>query len=174
MAVGFRSLAPLGASAAHVVTQVGCRSLLAFWLGGGGAAATVTPPVVLTPTAPGWLPRRRSREYEEYLRALAEGREYVPPGAEDEPPDKRPKRRRPRKQPAPPALTTYPAYAGFFVDDMLAQPGIGARLALDDYLSYLDAYRAARLAYAVAELARLEAERRRQDEEAVLVLLMAA
>lgn len=169
MGAGFRSIAPLGASVPRVVTQAGFRGVLAFWIGGAGGAAVVTPPVEV-PVGAGRLPARRSREYEDYLQALREGREYTLPDAE---PRRPPKTRRKGKR-REPQLAAFPAYTGQWLGDLAAQPGVSAAIDLAAYRDYRAAYEAAARAFLAAELARLEAARRRDEEEALLVLLLAA
>jgi hypothetical protein len=103
---------------------------------------------------------RRTKAYEEYLRALAEGREVEPPQAELEAP-KRPKTRRPQRQPAP-ALPDFPAYGGDFLADIAAQPAIATVLDLEAYRTYAEAYAAAQYATLLW-----------QEDEELLMLLVA-
>jgi hypothetical protein len=185
------------------ITLLGNAATLEYWHGllaecGGfvldGVAAGLVPEtriswVELRPAAVaqqgGWLPQRqaplRSREYEDYLQALREGREYTLP---DETPSEPPKARRKGKR-REPQLAAFPAYTGQWLSDLAAQPGVSAALDLAAYRDYRTAYEAAARAFLAAELARLEAEqvayqiaveaeRRRRDEEEVLVLLLAA
>lgn len=161
MAAGYRSLLAFWAGSLPP-RQAGVRSLLAFWVGGGATGEAVAP-VVETPKG-GRLPRRiptpRTPEYEEWLRALAEGRPYVP---DDEP---APRRRRKRKA-RPVETIVFGRYDGDFLADIVAQPTIAAALDVAAHRDYRAAYEAARAAH-VAAL------RRQEEDEIALILLLAA
>lgn len=71
MAVGFRTLLPLGLSKVPAVTTVGYRSFLAFWMGGAGVDSGVVPPTP-TPTPDqrrdGGIPARKRRRERVYIK----------------------------------------------------------------------------------------------------------
>jgi hypothetical protein len=92
---------------------------------------------------------RRTREYEAYLRAIAEGRAYLPEGQADAPAALRTQYARRADAPTAPASP----------DD-----AVTLELAAD----WFAAYRAARLAYAQALLARW-----REEDDVLVVLLLA-